>query len=312
MQDRLNEARKQNPAADLGDVFSRRELDQYRQDFAAENRPPVEAPAGCEAARRRLFDLSLLAPVRFADDEEEKFLVHRWTAGALAKRASGDEQTAAHRAAAAYWRWRVAKRPQSRDQDIEDLLEARYHLHALGDLAEVHSVSGEVILQLDTWGAWEWEERLLRETLAWMPEGSTEAAAYLHHLGIVAQRKGDYDGALDWYRKSLAITEQFGDLAGMARSFSQIGVLYTQTGRAADALPLNLRSLALRQEMRSSDIRINLHWLSRQRQVLGVDAFRDIVAEHCDVENTTQVLALVDEFDRRQTTGADPQHPPLA
>ena len=98
----------------------------------------------------------------------------------------------------------------------------------------------------------------------------------------------------------------------MARSFSQIGVLYTQTGRAADALPLNLRSLALRQEMRSSDIRINLHWLSRQRQVLGVDAFRDIVAEHCDVENTTQVLALVDEFDRRQTTGADPQHPPLA
>jgi tetratricopeptide (TPR) repeat protein len=170
--------------------------------------------------------------------------------------------------------------------DIADLLEARYHLHALSDLAQIHSVSGEVILQLDTWGAWEWEDRLLRETLTWMPGGSAEAAAALHQLGIVAQNRGDYDAALDWYRKSLAIREQLGDRAGMASSYhhlgivaqdrghydaaldwyrkslaikeqlgdragmastlSNIGILYTQTGRASDAVPLNLQSLALR------------------------------------------------------------------
>ena len=55
------------------------------------------------------------------------------------------------------------------------------------DLARFHGVSGDIILQLHTWGAWEWEERLIRETLAVMPEGSQEASAHLGQLGIVAQ-----------------------------------------------------------------------------------------------------------------------------
>ena len=156
-------------------------MEQFRRDWAAEHGPPVSAPAGFAAAKQRLLDLSLLAPVRFADTDEEMFSVHRWTAGALAKRATTDERSAAHQSAAAYWRWRVDNKQQSRARDIEDFLEARHHLHALGDLEAVYSVSGNVILQLQTWGAWEWEDRLIRETLAWMPDGSQKAAALLHH-----------------------------------------------------------------------------------------------------------------------------------
>jgi Tetratricopeptide repeat len=52
----------------------------------------------------------------------------------------------------------------------------------------------------------------------------------LHHLGMVAQDKGDYDGALDWYRKSLAILEQLGNRAGRASSSSQVGVSTCKRG----------------------------------------------------------------------------------
>jgi hypothetical protein len=34
-----------------------------------------------------------------------------------------------------------------------------------------------------------------------------------------------------------------------------------------------------------------------------------MVAEHCDAESTTNVLALLDEFDRTQAPAADPEHP---
>jgi hypothetical protein len=47
----------------------------------------------------------------------------------------------------------------------------------------------------------------------------------------------------------------------------------------ADAVPFNLQSLALRQQMQSHDARIDLRWLFVQRQTLGAAAFHAIVAE---------------------------------
>ena len=174
MQNRLTEVRKNNPAAGWEDIrHSPGELEQWARDLAEERRPPVRAPDGFAAAAHQLLDLSLLAPVRLADDDEERFFIHRWTAGALAQRSNERDENEAHRAAAEYWLWRVAKIPQSRQTDIADLLEARHHLRTSGDLARFYAVSGDIFLQLQTWGAWEWEERLIRETLAAMPKGRT-------------------------------------------------------------------------------------------------------------------------------------------
>jgi hypothetical protein len=53
----------------------------------------------------------------------------------------------------------------------------------------------------------------------------------------------------------------------------------------ADAVPFNLQSLALRQQMQSHDARIDLRWLFVQRQTLGAATFHAIVAEHCDAES---------------------------
>jgi hypothetical protein len=155
-QQRLREARKANPVAEWSDIaHSQEEMQQWLQDVAEERRPPITAPGGFAVAKQQLLDLSLLAPVRFADTDKDRFLVHRWTAGALEGRSREGEQRDAHHRAAGYWRWRVAKLPQPRENDIEDLLEARYHLRAIGDIPQFYDVSCSIIAQLETWGAWE-------------------------------------------------------------------------------------------------------------------------------------------------------------
>lgn len=128
-------------------------------------------------------------------------------------------------------------------------------------------------------------------------------ATSYHQLGNVAFLRGDYDAALDWYRKSLAIAEQLGDRAGMAATVSNLGALYTVTERLADAIPFNLRSLALRLEMQSREVGIDLRWLSRQRAALDAAAFRAIVAEHVGAANVPGLLKLLDDFEAAQKAG---------
>jgi tetratricopeptide (TPR) repeat protein len=164
------------------------------------------------------------------EDEAPRWFVHRWTAGALARRASEEEQAKAHWTAAAYWHWRVRTLPGSSEQRVGDSVEARYHYYAAGQVAKAIEGTKWVCSQLHIWGAWEWEERLLRETLTWLPECSQETALFLHDLGVVAQARGDYTQALDWYRQSLAIAEALGDRATMAGSYHHLGWIAQERG----------------------------------------------------------------------------------
>ena len=50
------------------------------------------------------------------------------------------------------------------------------------------------------------------------------ATSYQQPGQRIVRRRGDYDAALDWYRKALAIDEQLGDRAGMAGSYHQLGI----------------------------------------------------------------------------------------
>jgi tetratricopeptide (TPR) repeat protein len=270
--------------------------------------------------------------------------------------------------------------PQSREADIDQLLEARHHHHAAGDVEEAVEVTGEVCSQLDTWGAYGRVEQLCREVLEWVPERSRHAAVFLHRLGLLAQQRGSYEEALDWYRqslaileelgnraglaysygqlgnvsyargsyeealewyrkclaiseelgdrasmanafhqlgvvaeergsyeealdwyrKALAIDEELGDRAGMASSLSQIGVLLTETGRPEEAVRWNLRSLAIRLEIGVPQVRIDLHWLGRQREGLGEERFGEILREHLDEEGAGKVLRMLEEFEGQE------------
>src|SRR5262249_916636 len=153
-----------------------------------------------------------------------------------------------------YWHWRVGTLSPSRQQDIEELLEARYHHHQAGEIDEAVEVTERMCSQLDTWGAWGREKHLCREVLTWIPEHSQKAAAFVHQLGIIAQNRGAYEEALEWYRKSLAIVEELGDRAGLASSYGQIAVLLTERGAPEEGLPLNLTSLAIHLELDSPNV----------------------------------------------------------
>jgi tetratricopeptide (TPR) repeat protein len=254
------------------------------------------APDGFASVLALLQNLTLRSPIQLTDDNPLRHTVHRWTATALARRTAPDTLRQAHHRAARYWRWRVATVPQSRAQDIEELLEARYHHHQAEEIDAAVAVTADVCNQLNIWGAWRREEQLCRETLTWVPERSSQAAVFLHALGIIAQERGAYDEALEWYRRSLALAEELGNRAGMASSYGQIGVLFTTRGTPDAAVSWNLRSLLICMELRSPAVRTNLHWLTQQRQMLGETRFLGLLREQLSEDDVQVLLRQLDDF----------------
>src|SRR5207249_410961 len=161
-----------------------------------------------------------------------------------------EELTAAHRAAAAYWRWRSETWPQDRRSDIHDLIEARHHLIEAGDFEEAGGLTEGVCLQLDTWGAWEREDALSRDALTWLPDSSPRRTAHIHHLGMLAQDRGDYEEAERRYRESLEINERLGDQSGMASSYHQLGILARRPRRLRGAIASHPQAPGIRLRLR--------------------------------------------------------------
>jgi tetratricopeptide (TPR) repeat protein len=159
------------------------------------------------------------------DSQDALFFVHRWTATELANRQSDSQLAETHHRAAAYWLWRVRVWPQDKAAGVHDQLEARYHLLRAGNIDGANQITEGICRQLETWGAWDQEATLIHDTLTWLPLDSPRQAAHIHHLGILAQRRGDYDEARRLYQRCLDIGERVGDQAGMADSYHQLGML---------------------------------------------------------------------------------------
>jgi tetratricopeptide (TPR) repeat protein len=227
--------------------FPSAELTQLRQDLAELAKPPLRIPLGFEQAKAVLLDLGLLAPV--SGPEDPSYLVHRWTAQALASQEPAEALADTHRRAARYWRWRIRYRLQSQQDDLEQLLEARSHHHAAGELDEALAVTERACNQLYTWGAYSWAGRLCRETLAWVPDHSHWAAVFTHQLGTLAQEQGDYQEARRQYQRSLEIDEALGDRAGMATSYHQLGILAHLQGDYQEARRQYQRSLEIKEAL---------------------------------------------------------------
>ncbi|WP_322751108.1 MULTISPECIES: hypothetical protein [unclassified Frankia] len=83
-------------------------------------------------------------------------------------------------------------------------------------------------------------------------------------------------------------------LAASAASTSQLGVLHAAQGRAADAVPYTLASLAIQLEIVSPEAGFNIHWLGRQREMLGDTAFRAILADYLSPGDVESVVGLLD------------------
>jgi tetratricopeptide (TPR) repeat protein len=71
-----------------------------------------------------------------------------------------------------------------------------------------------------------------------------------HQLGMTDQERGRLDEAEEWYRKSLAINEEFGSRTGMVLSYGQLGTLARDRGRLDEAEEWYRQTLTLSEELR--------------------------------------------------------------
>jgi len=211
--------------------------------------PPYQAPAGLAGLVAACEEAGLLAVG--PPGQPAAVFVHRWTANEIHRRLivgqRGDDVTAAHRRAAEYWRWRVAAWPQDARDNINDLLEVRYHLLEAGDAGPAAAVTRGVCAQLHALGALDHEAALILDTLARLPGRSSRRAAWICELGKIAQMRGDYPEAGHRFREALEAFERLGDVSGMARSCDGLGVVAQAGGDYAEAERHYQRSLDLRQ-----------------------------------------------------------------
>ncbi|NIO71204.1 MAG: tetratricopeptide repeat protein, partial [Anaerolineae bacterium] len=74
-------------------------------------------------------------------------------------------------------------------------------------------------------------------------------APTFHDLGLVYQYKGNLDKAIEYHQRSLAIVERIGDTYGMSRIFNSLGDVYQAKGEWERAIEYYERSLAILEEV---------------------------------------------------------------
>jgi tetratricopeptide (TPR) repeat protein len=86
------------------------------------------------------------------------------------------------------------------------------------------------------------------------------SAAILHNFGSLIHERGDYEQALEYYNRSLKISEELGDRSGVASTNGQIGIIHQHRGRYEQALEYYTHSLKILEELNDrSGVAISLH-----------------------------------------------------
>ena len=70
-----------------------------------------------------------------------------------------------------------------------------------------------------------------------------------HNMGIVQRNKADYNSALDFYSKALAIRIEINDEKGIAASYNNMGNVYGNKGNYDKALEFYLKATAIREKL---------------------------------------------------------------
>ena len=74
-------------------------------------------------------------------------------------------------------------------------------------------------------------------------------AVSCNNIGNIYLYQGDYEKSLEYYSKSLAIKKEIGDKKGIGSSYNNIGVIYDDQGNYEKALEYCSKSLAIKEEI---------------------------------------------------------------
>ncbi|WP_406055200.1 tetratricopeptide repeat protein [Streptomyces sp. NBC_01077] len=256
---------------------------------AADPSDPSEAPEpppdpdGLDEAVARLLHLGLLAPAG------DGYLVHRWTAAALAGVAGPELLTRAHRRAGAYWAWRCGS-TTAQDTYIGYVLEARFHELAGGRVPRALERTHQACRELERSGQWAREERLRHESVKMAAPGSLAAAECLSELGAVDARRGRYALAESRYRQSLARFQELGADALVGGVLHNLGLLAEHRGDHTQSERLYRQSIAITERIgERGRVAITLHQLAHHTSRRGDDRLAE--------QQYVEALAICEELD---------------
>jgi tetratricopeptide (TPR) repeat protein len=194
--------------------------------------PPYQTPADLTQLIASCAEAELIWAVSASADPAagaDSWIVEPWLAGQIHRQLEAvgrrDELVTAHRRAAEYWQWRAAAWPQGRRDDLHDLLEARHHLFAAGDVEQASKVTHTICAQLHAWGDLGREAELIQSTLGLLPSGTADWANWMHELGAIYQVRREHDEARRCYGAATEIFATVGDYRGVARGQHSLGVL---------------------------------------------------------------------------------------
>ncbi|WP_311472498.1 tetratricopeptide repeat protein [uncultured Actinomyces sp.] len=217
--------------------------------------PPFATDLPVDDLLDELVSTTLLTRLESADDSSPQWFVHRWTASALERQEESATETAEedkaerHRRAAAYWMWHYWTTVQSREADVDDLMECYAHFGEAGDVEQSDDAAQRAASILDLIGRWNDERALADRQLRNTRLDKTRQAIWHHQLGILAQRRGDYDTAHNQYQRALTIFDNLGDRTGMAATYHNLGILAQDQGDYDTARTLYQQSLHIKKEL---------------------------------------------------------------
>ncbi|HXP20720.1 MAG TPA: tetratricopeptide repeat protein, partial [Streptosporangiaceae bacterium] len=100
-------------------------------------------------------------------------------------------------------------------------------------------------------------------------------ASTYHQLGITAQVRGRLDEADQWYRQSLAIKEDLGNRPGLGLTYAQMALLAEEQGQDHEALNWAVRSVSLFSEVPHPSTGTAPAHLARLATRLGIAAVQE-------------------------------------
>jgi tetratricopeptide (TPR) repeat protein len=126
-------------------------------------------------------------------------------------------------------------------------------------------------------------EGLWREEMVLSLEGTLAK-----DFGVVYQDKGEWERAIEYYERSLALKEKAGDEYGMAPTFHDLGLMYQYKGKLDKAIEYHRRSLAIMARMGDQ------HGMSRIFNSLG-DVYQAKGEWERAIEYYERSLAILEE-----------------
>ena len=194
-----------------------------------------------------LAALTARCALRF-DRETETYRLHGLTRAYLLRNADAETLRGLHARAAAYYESLDWNKNPTRFEQLAERLECRWHCYQAQNYERATDLALGVSEYLYRFGLYDLALTLLEETLATVPS-EQDRGATLNNIGQIFKARGDYDKALEYSERVLAICREIGDKAGEGTTLNNLSQIFTARGDYATALTYLEQSLAIQREI---------------------------------------------------------------